>query len=72
MVMSEFNFSIYILEVFIMRELNMQEVEMVNGGLDMETGGGMIVGLAFVGGPIGISAFALGLGLTLLIGGAAM
>jgi hypothetical protein len=61
--MSEFNEEL--------RELNCQEIEKVSGGLDMSTGGGMImsIGLGALAGPVGLGAFAVGLGTTLLVGG---
>jgi len=53
------------------RELNCQETNEVSGGLDMSVGGAMIMSIGLAAGPIGIGAFALGLGLgvTMMVGG---
>ncbi|MFT4631730.1 MAG: lactobin A/cerein 7B family class IIb bacteriocin [Crocinitomicaceae bacterium] len=57
-----------------MRELNEQEVEEVSGGLSLSASGGMIlgIGIASLGGPVGLGAFAVGLGVTLMVGGTGM
>jgi hypothetical protein len=57
-----------------MRELNEQEVEEVSGGLSVVEGGILIttIGLGALSGPIAIGALAMGLGLTMLVGGTAV
>jgi hypothetical protein len=55
--------------------VSVEELEMVSGGsgggLSLTTGGGLIMGLAAVPGiNVGLVAFALALGVTLVIGGA--
>jgi len=56
-----------------MRELTQKEVEEVSGGLDLQEGGLALigVGLAAAGlGPVGLAAFAVSAGTTMLVGGA--
>ena len=57
-----------------MRELNEQEVEEVSGGLSMAYGGLSIasIGVGALLGPIALGAFAVGLGVTMLVGGTAI
>jgi len=50
-----------------MRELNVQEVKAVSGGLQMETGALAIIGLGLMGGPF-TAAFGLTIGIGLLLG----
>jgi hypothetical protein len=56
------------------RELDFQEISEVSGGLSMSVGGAAItsIGVGALGGPVGLAAFAIGLGVTLMVGGTAM